>query len=64
MRRCLDRPLRVLLALLALGVAAGILAPATIAQEKGTPQLVHGGTKPDVVLMYTGDVIGYIEPCG
>jgi hypothetical protein len=35
-------------------------APATGAQ-KG---LVAGGDPPDLLLMYTGDVIGYVDPCG
>jgi hypothetical protein len=26
--------------------------------------LVAAGGAPDVIFLYTGDVIGYIEPCG
>jgi hypothetical protein len=30
-------------------------------KQKG---LIAGGEAPDLILMYTGDVIGYIDPCG
>ena len=26
--------------------------------------LVRGGAPPDMILLYTGDVIGYVDPCG
>jgi hypothetical protein len=26
--------------------------------------LVRGGNAPDAFLLYTGDVIGYLDPCG
>ena len=26
--------------------------------------LIDGGESPDLFLMYTGDVIGYLDPCG
>ena len=44
-------------ALLALG-----LAPAPAAQRQES--LIAGGPAPDVILLYTGDVIGYLGPCG
>ena len=34
----------------------------TVAQQTGG--LVPAGNPPDVALVFTGDVIGYIEPCG
>ncbi len=43
-------------------IAALILVGAvTLAQSVG---LVPTGNPPDIALVFTGDVIGYIEPCG
>ena len=39
-----------------------LLAAVTVAQQRGG--LVPDGNPPDVALVFTGDVIGYIEPCG
>lgn len=47
-----------ILALLALG-----LVPRLPAQE-ATGALIGSGDSPDLFLLYTGDVIGYLEPCG
>jgi len=44
----------------AIALAAG-LAPGAVGQG---PDLVNGGVKPDLFLLYTGDVIGYLDPCG
>jgi hypothetical protein len=42
------------------GVALYSAAPATGAAQG----LIAGGRPPDLLLMYTGDVIGYVDPCG
>ena len=39
------------------------LAPRLGAQE-ATGALIASGDSPDLFLLYTGDVIGYLEPCG
>lgn len=48
--------------------AAGLAlacVPALWAQAGPQPQgLVPGGPPPDAFLLYTGDVIGYVDPCG
>ena len=46
------------LGLLALGLAPGLAA------QEATGALIASGDSPDLFLLYTGDVIGYIEPCG
>ena len=48
-------------ALLALG---GVWLSARLAAQDATGSLVGGGEKPELFLLYTGDVIGYVEPCG
>jgi hypothetical protein len=35
-----------------------------ISAQDSAGALVAGGDPPDLFLLYTGDVIGYIEPCG
>ena len=35
-----------------------------IADAQGRGVLVPEGVSPDVALVFTGDTIGYIEPCG
>ena len=40
-----------------------LLHPEAPAQT-GKRGLIAGGEAPDLILMYTGDVIGYIDPCG
>jgi len=37
------------------------LGPGPLAE---TIDLVAGGVRPEMFLVYTGDVIGYIDPCG
>jgi hypothetical protein len=45
-------------ALLALGAA---LAPGVRGENA---DLVAGGVRPELFLVYTGDVIGHLDPCG
>lgn len=47
--------------LLLVGVAS-IAIPT--AANNATANLVSEGATPDLILVYTGDVIGYIDPCG
>lgn len=42
------------------GAAAGRRAPTAQAPSA----LVASGDVPDLFLLYTGDVIGYLDPCG
>lgn len=45
--------------------AAAILAMTpTVEAQRSTAALVQGGEPANLILLYTGDVIGYIEPCG
>jgi hypothetical protein len=41
-------------------------APAVVPRTLDVPDgaLVAAGKAPEVEILYTGDVIGYIEPCG
>ena len=41
-------------------LVVGSLCSIAVAQQG----LVPGGETPDLALVFTGDVIGYIEPCG
>ena len=50
-------------------VVAALLAfasPSTAVAQgiTGPTGLVPGGDPPDVMLLHSGDVIGYLEPCG
>lgn len=63
MKRRLEPPRRLCLVAAALALALTALPAATAQAPKGG-SLVASGSRPDVVLMYTGDVIGYLEPCG
>ena len=48
---------------LALGwLVAALASPATAQQSAGA--LVVSGPAPELFLLYTGDVIGYLDPCG
>ncbi len=38
--------------------------PAARGLEPPSGVLVAAGNAPDLIFLYTGDVIGYIEPCG
>ena len=44
--------------------AVCLVVAAAGAWAQGASGLVPGGQSPDVLLMHTGDAIGYIEPCG
>ena len=48
------------LALLVLGLSPGLAAQ----EASATGALIASGDSPDLFLFYTGDVIGYLEPCG
>ncbi|HXV76433.1 MAG TPA: hypothetical protein VD788_08935 [Candidatus Polarisedimenticolaceae bacterium] len=48
---------------LAIGVGL-LLGAAPGATQERTTSLVMSGEPPSLFLLYTGDVIGYIEPCG
>ena len=49
-----------------IAVAAVLLGLATTGAlaQTNAGGLVKGGESPDLHLIFTGDVIGYIEPCG
>jgi hypothetical protein len=49
-----------------LALGAVWLSSRLTAQEaqQGPPALIRTGERPDLFLLYTGDVIGYVEPCG
>jgi hypothetical protein len=47
----------------ALGIAV-VGNGSALAQGRTPEDLVQVGDDPDAVIMYTGDVIGYVEPCG
>jgi len=49
--------------------AAGIVLVASalggsLPAQEAPSALVMGGDAPDLFLLYSGDVIGYLEPCG
>lgn len=50
--------------LLVVGLAWGATPAAEPRSVAPPPGLVPGGPAPDVFLLYTGDVIGYVDPCG
>ena len=52
---------RTVATLLAVALVAAIAAP-SIAQTRRA--LIASGDNPDLMLLYTGDVIGYVDPCG
>jgi 2',3'-cyclic-nucleotide 2'-phosphodiesterase (5'-nucleotidase family) len=52
------RAVALALTLLAAGVQGALAVDAPVGA------LVPGGDRPDVVLLYTGDVVGYLEDCG
>jgi hypothetical protein len=43
-------------------LAVALHSPA--AAQGGRAGLVAAGEPPDLMLLYTGDVIGYVDPCG
>ena len=60
--------LRALTAAAVLMLAADAVAqnPATLVPEGAPAQqgLVAPGRSPDLEILFTGDVVGYLEPCG
>ena len=56
------RRLRAAPLLVAIGL--GIALPATGAAQQDRGGLVPDGDSPGLFLLYTGDVIGYLDPCG
>jgi hypothetical protein len=54
------------LCLFPLVLSAVITLPAQlpVPAQTGESGLIAGGSRPDLILAYTGDVIGYIDPCG
>ena len=54
------------LSLLAIGTIAAQTAPAEVALSLDLPEgaLLAEGPQPDLEILYTGDVIGYVEDCG
>jgi len=54
-----------LVLLLWLALAIALLAMAAPGARAQSPEaLIAGGPAPDLILLYTGDVIGYLGPCG
>ena len=50
---------------IALVAALALVAGVAAAQVAGSKRdLIASGDSPDLFIVYTGDVIGYIEPCG
>jgi hypothetical protein len=46
-------------------VLVGVLGAAAVAEvPPATGGLVKSGDAPSLELVYTGDVIGYLDPCG
>jgi hypothetical protein len=69
MRRWSVLALSALVAAAALGVRAETpqapaAGPPARSLEPPSDVLVAAGSAPDLILLYTGDVIGYLEPCG
>ena len=44
--------------------AAQEASPVEVAAETSPRALIADGNPPDLFLLYTGDVIGYLDPCG
>jgi hypothetical protein len=45
-------------------VVAGVVFAIPGSTQDRANSLVMSGDPPSLILMYTGDVIGFIEPCG
>ena len=53
------------LAWIPLVLLAGLLvAPARVAAQSPKTGLIESGDAPTLMLLYTGDVIGHLGPCG
>jgi hypothetical protein len=46
------------------GATQAVPDPVGAAAHSSAAALIDGGERPDLFLMYTGDVIGYLDPCG
>lgn len=55
---------RVVSPALALALAAAVTFPVSAQPAGSRRDLIDDGEEPGLFLVYTGDVIGYIEPCG
>lgn len=66
MTRSLGRPTRIALivAVVLAAASAGAWAQAGASHLPPPGALVAPGNPADVTLLYTGDVIGYVDPCG
>jgi hypothetical protein len=53
---------RIILLVTSVLLAISLRAPALA--QGGRAGLVASGQTPDLMLLYTGDVIGYVDPCG
>jgi hypothetical protein len=58
------KALEVCLLPLLLTAAVAFLIHPPVPAQTGKRGLIAGGEPPDLVLAFTGDVIGYIDPCG
>jgi hypothetical protein len=47
-----------------LAVALLVLAGGPVLPAADRDTLIADGPAPDLILLYTGDVIGYVGPCG
>ena len=47
-------------------ILGAVLLLGSAGVARGNPEALvpTGGSDPDLFLMFTGDVIGYVEPCG
>ena len=43
---------------------AALLGSGLVLAQDSAPPLVAPGPPPNLFLLYTGDVIGYLDPCG
>jgi hypothetical protein len=41
-----------------------LISPMPVTAQTTRDALIDGGPAPDLVMFYTGDVIGYLGPCG
>ena len=47
-----------------LAATAAAMLAATLPAPADSGGIIRNGPAPDVALLYTGDVIGYLDPCG
>jgi len=53
-----------MLSLIAVAAGAPAAAQEGVSTSPPAGALVAPGDAPDLTLLYTGDVIGYVDPCG